>query len=275
MPEPVEVREPQVHPDLGAQRERAQRRAVAAEWAWYVTLGVIAVLMLLSAVVVIAASQPATCALCHGDTRRSLANGAHAKVACEVCHSGSTAVGVLQARLSVVNMVVSTVVPRAIPVESDVPSQRCLECHEKDMEGTVVANGLKMSHRAPLEAGWECRSCHSAAGHAVESVSHGYTMDMCLSCHTTNPGNLATCDICHAEDTDSGDSVASRSPWSITHGPNARKTHGMGDLDTCRGCHPQGYCVRCHGANVPHPARYLPDHGKDVLARPDGSTSFP
>jgi hypothetical protein len=44
----------------------------------------------------------------------------------------------------------------------------------------------------------------------------------------------------------------------------------MGDLSTCGSCHPGGYCVRCHGANVPHPAQYLKQHGQDVMSRPDG-----
>jgi len=260
---------------LSVKLERARKRRAAAEGVWYIGLAVLAVVVLLSAGIVIAASQPAVCAACHGDVHDSLEDGTHAEVTCEVCHSGSTAVGVLEGRLAVVNMVVSSAIPRAIAVESNVPSARCLECHSGDMTGVASANKLLMDHEAPLAAGWECRHCHPDAGHAVAGIATGYTMDMCLSCHTTNPVNLATCDICHADGGGGGGGgtgEAKQSPWRVTHGPNWEQTHGMGDLDTCSGCHAAGYCVRCHGQNVPHPEKYLRDHGKDVLSREDGRT---
>jgi hypothetical protein len=272
MAKPVEMRPDAETDALKASQERARRRRVIAERIWYIALGLVALVLVASAGIVIAASQPTTCAVCHGTTFSSVESGTHAEVACEVCHSGSTVVGVLEGRLAVVNMTVATVFPSAIPVESNVPSERCLECHRSDIGQTIVVGNLRMDHRAPIAAGWECSSCHPAVAHEVADLNVGYTMDGCLGCHTANPANLATCDICHVEGERTAESAERvPSPWRITHGPNWEQTHGMGDLSTCGGCHPGGYCTRCHGANVPHPERYLAEHGKDVLAREDGS----
>lgn len=249
---------------------RSRRRERALELAWYTGIAVLSVLIIASSAVVVAASRPETCQRCHSDVAESVSHSAHSSVPCESCHSGPTALGVLEGRLAVVNMVVATAIPSALPPQGNVPSQRCVSCHEGQLSEPVVVGGLKMDHTAPLEAGWECRSCHAARIHLRTVAGGSYTMDMCLGCHTANPVNLATCEICHVESPGSSQRRAD-SPWAITHGPNWQSTHGMGDQATCTGCHADSFCSRCHGANVPHPAKYLSTHGKDVLSREDGS----
>jgi predicted CXXCH cytochrome family protein len=41
--------------------------------------------------------------------------------------------------------------------------------------------------------------------------------------------------------------------------------HGMGNLATCRTCHSETYCSRCHAISLPHPGAWLTTHGKLVL----------
>ena len=253
-----------------SRRERDLRRARAAERVWFGVLAFVAVVVLLASGIVLVSAHPRSCAACHGDAIASAAESAHPAVACEGCHAGTGVVGLLQGRMAVIDMVAASVVPARTPVVPDVPSGLCLGCHEAMVPTTVVVGTLRMNHRAPVAEGWECRVCHPGTGHEVASALGGYTMDMCLSCHTATPVNLASCEVCHIEETATRSATRENlSPWRITHGANWRSTHGMGDLSTCSGCHDAGYCVRCHGANVPHPPNYLALHGRDVAARED------
>ncbi len=251
-------------------REVAVRRRVLAERIWYGVLVVFAVALVAGGGIVAWSAYPGSCTTCHGETALSAGRTAHAGLSCEDCHALPTAVGLLESRLAVIDMVAATIVPRRTPVESNVESRQCLVCHEGGMTVTTASDGLRMNHRAPVDAGWECRSCHPGTGHEVAATLGGYTMDMCLSCHSVNPENLATCDVCHVEGA-RPETREQASPWRITHGANWESTHGMGDVATCGGCHAPSYCGRCHGANVPHPPNYLPIHGRDTLSRDDGA----
>lgn len=132
-----------------------------------------------------------------------------------------------------------------------------------------------MSHSAVNEAGWSCTRCHAMVGHGEATARQtGYTMDMCLGCHSTNPGNQATCEVCHvggmvdARPRDSRTSTDDRgfvTTWEVTHGPRSREIHGMGDLSTCKACHILQYCVSCHGIELPHPSGHLATHGQALV----------
>jgi hypothetical protein len=81
-------------------------------------------------------------------------------------------------------------------------------------------------------------------------------MDRCLACHISR--SKTDCDLCHK-----GRDRASRidSPtFAVTHGPNWRSTHGMGDGATCTVCHKPGDCVECHGPGVPHGPDFVQVH---------------
>jgi predicted CXXCH cytochrome family protein len=265
---PQERANPTRGEEMLEKRRRRQRQLYVAERVWFAALAFIAVVVVLAAGIVLVSAHPDSCGWCHSTTVESAADNLHAELRCESCHAGDSVVGILQSRIAVIDMTVATVVPARTPVVSEAPSGLCLECHSQGMPVTVTVGGLRMNHRAPIDAGWECRTCHPGAGHEVPSALGGYTMDMCLSCHSAAAVNLTTCEVCHVDE--AGTRSATRdtlSPWRITHGPNWQSTHGMGDLSTCGSCHPGGYCVRCHGANVPHPAQYLKQHGQDVMSR--------
>jgi hypothetical protein len=97
-------------------------------------------------------------------------------------------------------------------------------------------------------------------------------MDTCMSCHNSNPTNTSTCAICHVDNSGATTRGAGAvTPWRVTHGPQWKTMHGMGDLETCKGCHTtRTFCASCHHVEVPHATNYLAAHGADVLARETG-----
>jgi hypothetical protein len=140
-------------------------------------------------------------------------------------------------------------------------------CHSRILIGVRETNGLRMSHVGVLGAEWPCAKCHPTSGHKAPSATNtGYTMEMCVPCHFTSTKNLASCDLCHPAGKGSLVRPAWPTPFSIVHGPQWRVAHGMGDLATCKACHDQGYCARCHHMEVPHQVGYVQVHGKQVLA---------
>ncbi len=260
-------------PSLLEHKARTRRRLVIAERVWFGVLAAVAATVILGAGIVLASAHPRSCGTCHSTAVSTAESNAHSFTRCESCHAGDSAAGILQGRLAVIDMAVATVLPSRVRVVSNTPSQLCLDCHQEEMASTITVGDLRMSHRAPLEAGWECSTCHPSAGHDVGSAMRGYTMDMCFTCHSANAENLETCRACHVDEAQADTSRQRRrdlSPWRITHGPNWRITHGMGDMSICSSCHRKGYCTRCHGENVPHPEAYLRDHGRDVQGRSDG-----
>lgn len=51
----------------------------------------------------------------------------------------------------------------------------------------------------------------------------------------------------------------------MTHGPEWKNTHGMGDAATCSVCHAAADCVECHGVGVPHEASFVDVHASYAL----------
>ena len=82
-------------------------------------------------------------------------------------------------------------------------------------------------------------------------------MNVCLDCHNSSTVR-SDCTTCHAERSMS--QRVSTGEWQVTHGPNWKQTHGMGDLDTCAACHPTNFCVRCHGISLPHGPDFIKLH---------------
>lgn len=256
-------------------RKRSRDRARMAERVWWGTLSVLAALVLLSVLLTAAASRQETCVACHQTEAKGVAATGHSNVSCDDCHAGTTGFGLVSSRVQVVNMAVAQVVPGVgTGLSPDIDNKRCLLCHQKDMNKTVTVDGIRMNHRTPTQKGWKCQTCHPDAGHPVKGdKAAAYTMDMCMTCHSINARDIKSCQMCHdknAKPTENGRSGSS--PWKVTHGPNWQKTHGMGDLATCKNCHGGTFCVQCHNTNVPHPDGYLAQHGRDVKARVNGQT---
>ncbi|MDH4139415.1 MAG: hypothetical protein OEV43_02470 [Coriobacteriia bacterium] len=248
-------------------------RKIGPEGVWYGLLALVCLTVFAAAIIATASVSPRFCGLCHASASASLHDSPHSAVGCDSCHVERGTLGLVENRLGVVSMVLRApfvwVSGSSAVGGAPFDSKRCLECHESLETGIVEVGGIKMSHRAPIEANWLCVECHQGSSHpGATYVGASYSMEKCLECHSTGTENLASCSICHLE---SGSrEERPQTAWQATHGSNWRTTHGMGTLSTCRACHAKDYCVACHNLPLPHPANFMSSHGSLVLARETG-----
>lgn len=225
-----------------------------------------AVLLIACAILAVAtfvSSTPSACSGCHGAPQRELAATAHRGVDCYACHleAGMLSYPAFKAR-EVGTMYPASLVAggKAGGATTGVSRSRCLRCHREILEGVTEAKGMRIRHRSCAPSGESCSRCHSAVAHgkATRWIREP-VMDDCIGCHT-QVGATTRCDACHASK-----STATRlqtGPWAVTHGPQWKSQHGMGDLRGCRTCHPEGKCVKCHGTPLPHKQGFTNDHGR-------------
>jgi len=225
-----------------------------------IVLGLVAfVIVGLSVAVAASAARLPACASCHmkGEFATATEAGSHAAIPCASCHVPDDVLSRTDYGLHVVSR---TLVPFGGSVgrgASGVPDSACLNCHSAVMESVSEANGLRIDH-AKCSVGSQCTDCHSAVAHGEQvGWTRTYTMDECLHCHGQGD-TVVKCDTCH-ENRRTKDRIVA-GPWRVTHGPNWRKTHGMGDQFTCSACHPQGYCTKCHGPGLPHGETFMIEH---------------
>lgn len=201
-----------------------------------------------------------TCGVCHARAAAAV-SGPHKTTSCAACHAGDVTQRLALGLHGAAAVAVSA--PGAPP--GSVADGVCLACHADVLTKTAARNGLRIRHSTCVPKGSACSSCHRKAMHQGTSGPPGVaTMDSCLSCHASLRRNEG-CDLCHA--TNSGSPGAT--PWSITHGPNWKLTHGSGDLTTCVYCHTPGNagtkCTNCHLA-MPHPEDWPRTHGAQVTS---------
>lgn len=228
------------------------------------------IVLLALALGVTAATLPG-CTLCHSapafveQTHKS----GHDEVACTRCHVQPGAAS----RLAYAYHVIFGMWLRVAPVYSgplaSIPDDTCLSCHESVMKQVVTAGGLSIEH-SQCSKGRLCTDCHSQTAHGV-AVRWAKTsqMNQCLDCHATTKVRSA-CATCHA-----ARPVQQRvatGEWAVTHGPNWKQTHGMGDLPTCASCHPDDFCARCHGIPLPHDASFIRTHPAAAQTNRDNCT---
>ena len=87
-------------------------------------------------------------------------------------------------------------------------------------------------------------------------------MNDCVTCHKAQKATLE-CDSCHTGESTERDFL--RPEFAVTHGPNWRQTHGMGQTSTCFVCHAEDKCSGCHGPGVPHGKDFIQTHGKESM----------
>jgi hypothetical protein len=228
--------------------------------------GVCTALIVLAFVsVVTTAAVVPSCGLCHKQTEFVSATkaAAHGSLACTECHGEAGAIGTVSYGFRQVMHSSAALGVSPSQYSAVVRDGRCLSCHEAINEQVSTANGLSIQHDTCAK-GAACVDCHSATGHgkATRWVK-SYDMDKCLHCHGQGEVS-ATCTTCHSERR-TKDRLAS-GPWVVTHGPNWRSTHGMGDQLTCAACHPEGYCDKCHGPGLPHTNTFVQTHPKAAVS---------
>jgi hypothetical protein len=207
---------------------------------------------------VTAASLPG-CTWCHRTPAfvAQTARSAHSKVGCVRCHVESGPVSRLEYAYHLIFGMGLRVAPTSSGPVAGVPDGTCLSCHKAVMNRISTVNGVSFLH-SRCAKGRVCTDCHSTTAHGT-AVKWASTpqMDQCLDCHSAAKvrGNCTTCHPAR--------SVQDRmrtGEWVVTHGPNWKKTHGMGNWKTCASCHPDDFCVRCHGVPLPHGPDFIRFH---------------
>jgi hypothetical protein len=227
--------------------------------AWILAWTFVGILLIIVASVTVCATLLPGCSSCHmkGDFGTQTSASAHASVPCVQCHVQNDVVSRTYFGFSEMFHMVIPVVGPFGRFASAVPDATCLTCHVSVMGSTTLSNGLRINHRK-CSVGAQCSDCHSTVAHGSQTTwPRTYAMDRCLHCHG-GEGHVVKCDTCH-RDRDVQTRVQS-GQWSVTHGANWRKTHGMGDQYTCSACHPSGYCDRCHGVGLPHGQNFFAQH---------------
>jgi len=230
----------------------------SASYSWAGALGVVAVGIAVSFLGFTSLSAwEGSCSACHAGEISRLSLGGHASVSCRDCHRGGTVADVIDFRLRLAAMAPAKLGASYRPLPA-MPSDRCLSCHEAVLEKVVVAQGIRMNHRATHNAGHACVDCHASIIHDSPMLP-GVAMDECLRCHVVSALSQ-DCDTCHVGPVRREARLRSGS-FALVHGPAWQSSHGAGDLSTCSACHTAARCESCHGIAVPHADRWLNEHG--------------
>jgi len=199
------------------------------------------------------------CTQCHRSAPfvAQTAQSVHANVSCVRCHVQSDPASRVAYAYHLIFGMALRVAPVGTGPVAGIPNQTCLSCHADVMTKVVTANGVSIEH-SNCAKGSLCTDCHSDTAHgtAVKWVTKS-DMNRCLDCHASKTVR-ANCTTCHA--TRSVQERVTTGEWTVTHGPNWKQTHGMGDLKTCAACHADDFCVTCHGLSLPHNADFLRMH---------------
>lgn len=228
-------------------------------------LVVVAGLCVLLAVVLIGGSSPVVCGRCHTSLLEATARSPHESVSCYGCHARGTVALVTQKSLELLDMYPSALLGRVPdgPAE-ELPRGVCGSCHAEVLRGVVrAASGISIDHSA-CAPGATCDDCHAATAHAGAMRWAGTpVMEDCVACHLAEHAPVG-CDACHAPR--KTEERLGAPAWRTTHGSDWERAHGGGRLELCVMCHASGYCVRCHGVDVPHTAEFGRTHGTASLA---------
>jgi len=232
---------------------------------WVVWLAVIAPLALVLSSSVAAAAVLPGCVHCHekdGPFRDQTRASTHAGVGCAACHVPSGYADRLGFGFRQVFHMAFPGARSSGREWAGVGNDECLKCHRAVGQGVVQANGIRVDHAA-CTVDSECVDCHSTVAHGTATGwPRTYDMETCLECHTEN--GISDCDLCHV-----GRRPQARitsGVFAVTHGPDWRKTHGMGNSATCAACHTAATCRKCHGPGLPHDAKFIETHGRSAVS---------
>jgi hypothetical protein len=214
-------------------------------------------------------TKPAFCALCHRAEPKALEKTAHAGLNCSDCHQkkGLLAFGIQRTEL--LRMAVSQLTGSyRKPISAEVSNENCYYCHDNVNSRLQEVNAVRVSHKEIMLDGAKCTDCHNTIAHkkAVANAKFG-RMEDCLQCHNSE-GASPDCETCHVSGADRKRRIV-KGPWQLTHGPNWRNLHGMGNIKTCSACHEKNTCARCHQIDLPHPLGFMGIHGNESKKFPE------
>ncbi len=203
------------------------------------------------------------CATCHAmePFAASPNDAVHAAIACTPCHAGGSFAGSIDLGTRVVTRMLPSALLGTAELTgstSRVARDGCVACHEGVLTSGPGGSGIVIDHGACAATG-ACTTCHGGTAHPqAVRWPRIYSMEECVACHQSSDASDA-CDACHIGKSEH-DRLAVGS-WQVTHGANWRETHGMGSIQYCGTCHPDTYCVDCHGTPLPHAADWGSQHG--------------
>lgn len=249
--------------------EAASRSPGSRRW---IGLGVGAIAGLLSIWIVFTAvavrTSPSACDPCHQSAVDALRDGSasHGSVRCTECHPGLTEAGGIA---GVAHILEGTLRNRAASGSTvgRVPDDACSSCHPPtSLLRTTSSGGINMSHKGLAQANYACSECHAKLhGSTLSGRLAVPTMGTCLSCHNGKSASNA-CGVCHSDQLADEEQLGD-AEFAVTHGPQWKKNHGLGDLRVCGTCHTPQKCEGCHGVPFPHPDGFGAEHGRQAVQR--------
>lgn len=201
--------------------------------------------------------QSSVCVACHEITPHSevVASGGtdpHVAVNCVRCHESSGRLGIvtIEAPERLGHMMNGLRVDPRPTSYGGVASSACYRCHARIVAQITedVDRGIRMSHKQPLEAGAECRDCHTLETGVISRLTSG--MAPCLRCHD-GENQSTTCSVCHTKDV----SAATRSRANLAE----MTGRVLVPTPDCGSCHDEAtQCDPCHGGvRMPHSQVFL------------------
>jgi len=220
-------------------------------------------------IVVAGTSSPLFCATCHRSQAEALESTPHKITRCNSCHQRNDIFDIVSWRVKVLGMVArQATFSYKQPVIANVSRGSCIRCHQNILTEVTKRNAIKVSHKEIDDASFKCAECHNTVAHPGAVTSPKFPeMDKCATCHNDQQASVS-CGVCHMKEVDKRKRV--RTSWSVTHGPEWKRLHGMGNLDTCRSCHDGDDCLRCHNTALPHPDFWAKLHSRHAKADLDG-----
>jgi hypothetical protein len=234
-------------------------------------IGLVLMVALLGIASATLASSEAACSSCH--TMKPYAEATktsqHASVGCRQCHGADA-----QASIALTSRVLGRMLPAWLKGAESltgpgtlVPSAACLSCHADILDVETESMGMRIKHGSCVGESGDCDDCHTSATHGdAVRWPRQPVMEDCILCHQ-DQGGPTECDSCHEGKLQT--ERLAQGPWQVTHGPEWKKNHGSGTLRTCMTCHPDDYCVDCHGIELPHAVDFGKLHGVIARQTPD------
>ncbi len=206
------------------------------------------------------------CSQCHGPILQveATSNLVHKSVSCYSCHRTSGLTGLATEKLKEVRMVGAQLRGKESGWSTPIGNTVCLRCHEKITKGVAVAGKIKVSHEEILQEGYSCQECHTASGHSPKELDPSLAMERCSFCHDGRSARQ-DCSLCHTNNVlAKNKTVPLKEP---THPIRGEAKHGVGNIYTCKGCHAEAVCSKCHLA-MPHPDNWTYRHGNEAIKQP-------
>jgi nitrate/TMAO reductase-like tetraheme cytochrome c subunit len=163
---------------------------------------------------------------CHkvqDDTVTAYEHGTHARISCMACHmpvNANPAIFMLHKVDALRELALAVTNTFELPLNPDdevsltMPTNQCTQCHNLGNRQVSPSKGFKIDHKAHLDKGITCTTCHNRIGHNEDfpltlttprtgkpNRKHPNFMVMtaCFRCHGQEPGSPApgTCSVCH------------------------------------------------------------------------------